>query len=119
MVKIYFNIYIHKRLNELKSSFLFHQLISALEYIHTLGIEHRDIKPENIVLSKDHKKVKFVSFSLSNSYEHGTLIKTACGSPYDASPEMISGKKYIGLYSDLWCCDVVLYCMLCGELPFD
>jgi len=107
------------RLTELKASKLFRQLISCLEYIHTLGIVHRDIKPENILLNKKKTNIKLVDFGLSNSYKHGSLLKTACGSPCYASPEMISGKEYDPLYSDLWSCGVVLYCMLVGKLPFD
>ena len=112
-------IYSLQRLSELKSSQLFRQLIACLEYIHTLGIVHRDIKPENILLNKQKTILKLVDFGLSNSYKHGDLLKTACGSPCYAAPEMISGKEYNGLYSDLWSCQVVLYCMLVGKLPFD
>ena len=112
-------IYSLQRLSELKSSQLFRQLISTIEYIHTLGIVHRDIKPENILLNKQKTILKLVDFGLSNSYKHGDLLKTACGSPCYAAPEMISGKEYNGLYSDLWSCGVVLYCMLVGKLPFD
>ena len=112
-------IYSLQRLSELKSSQLFRQLISTIEYIHTLGIVHRDIKPENILLNKQKSILKLVDFGLSNSYKHGDLLKTACGSPCYAAPEMISGKEYDGLYSDLWSCGVVLYCMLVGKLPFD
>ena len=90
-----------------------------MEYIHTLGIVHRDIKPDNILLDKSKNNLKIVDFGLSNSYKHGDLLRTPCGSPCYAAPEIISGKHYNGLYSDLWSCGIVLYCMLTGRLPFD
>ena len=46
-------------------------------------------------------------------------LKTACGSPCYAAPEMIAGKKYVGLKSDIWSSGVVLYAMVCGFLPFE
>ena len=65
------------------------------------------------------KSLKIVDFGLSNIYEHGKLLKTACGSPCYAAPEMIAGHRYDGLMSDLWSCGVVLYAMLCGFLPYE
>ncbi len=60
-----------------------------------------------------------MDFGLSNTYKDGEKLKTACGSPCYAAPEMIAGKKYNGLQVDIWSAGVVLFALLCGYLPFE
>jgi 5'-AMP-activated protein kinase catalytic alpha subunit len=79
---------------------------------------HRDLKPENLLLD-DRCNIKIVDFGLSNTYKDGETLKTACGSPCYAAPEMIAGKRYQGLISDIWSCGIILYAMSCGYLPFE
>jgi len=76
------------------------------------------LKPDSLLL--DHKNnIKIVDFGLSNTYEVGQKLKTACGSPCYAAPEMIAGKYYKGLRVDIWSCGVIMYALLCGYLPFE
>ena len=63
--------------------------------------------------------LKIVDFGLSNMYEQGATLKTACGSPCYAAPEMIAGKKYEGTNVDIWSCGVILFALICGYLPFE
>ena len=68
----------------------------------------------------DGKNLKIIDFGLSNFYEKKSQkLKTPCGSPCYAAPEMICGLEYQGLPVDLWSCGVILYAMLCGHLPFE
>jgi len=73
-------------------------LIAGINYIHTQGICHRDLKPENLLLDYDNS-LKIVDFGLSNVYEKGGLLKTACGSPCYAAPEVILQNLFL---DDSW-----------------
>ena len=106
-------------LSEQKACYYFRQLIGVIEYLNTMGISHRDIKPENILLDKNKKNIKVIDFGLSNYCPGKNLLHSSCGSPCYASPEMLSGKPYQGITTDIWSSGIVLYSMLVGSLPFD
>ncbi|GMP30635.1 hypothetical protein CsSME_00005210 [Camellia sinensis var. sinensis] len=106
------------RLQEDEARNFFQQIISGVEYCHRNMVVHRDLKPENLLL--DSKcNVKIADFGLSNIMRDGHFLKTSCGSPNYAAPEVISGKLYAGPEVDVWSCGVILYALLCGTLPFD
>jgi 5'-AMP-activated protein kinase catalytic alpha subunit len=106
------------RLKEGEACKFYQQVISGLEYLHRLGVVHRDLKPENLLLDT-HKNIKIVDFGLSNLYNPDQLLKTACGSPCYAAPEMIARKLYVPSKVDIWSSGVVLFAMVCGFLPFE
>ena len=107
-----------KKLGEEEASVFFYQLINGVEYIHSKGIAHRDLKPENLLLTED-KVLKIIDFGLSHEFNEEEFLKTKCGSPSYAAPEILAKPKYDGFKIDIWCCGIILYAMLCGYLPFE
>lgn len=67
------------------------------------GRGRRDLKPENLLLDEE-GQLKIIDFGLSNLYRNKCLLRTACGSPSYAAPEMILGKLYSPLAVDVWSC---------------
>ena len=106
------------RLSESESRRFFQQMISGIDYCHKKMVVHRDLKPENLLLDS-HLNIKIADFGLSNIIQDGIFLKTSCGSPNYAAPEVISGKPYLGPEIDIWSCGIILYTLLCGSLPFD
>ena len=113
------------RLNEMEASMFFAQIINGIKYIHENNIAHRfliliirDLKPENLLIANN-RLIKIIDFGLSNSFQGNLLLKTPCGSPCYAAPEMLLGKKYDGVKIDIWSCGIILYAMVCGFLPFE
>ncbi|WPH01445.1 sucrose non-fermenting protein kinase 1-like protein [Acrodontium crateriforme] len=106
------------KMAEDKARKFFQQIVCAVEYCHRHKIVHRDLKPENLLLDEQ-LNVKIADFGLSNIMTDGNFLKTSCGSPNYAAPEVISGKLYAGPEVDVWSCGVILYVLLVGRLPFD
>lgn len=106
------------RLSESEARRFFQQIVSAVEHCHQHLICHRDLKPENVLLDEN-LNVKVGDFGLSNFMRDGEFLKTSCGSPNYASPEVVSGRAYAGPEVDVWSFGVILYALLCGSLPFD
>ena len=106
------------KLDDIEASMFFYQLINGIEYIHKQNFVHRDLKPENLLLTKN-KILKIIDFGLCHDFNGTKLLKTKCGSPSYAAPEILKGYPYDGFKTDIWCCGIILYGMLCGYLPFD
>ncbi|KAI0450263.1 protein kinase SNF1 [Xylaria acuta] len=106
------------KLDEHYARRFFQQMVCAVEYCHRHKVVHRDLKPENLLLD-DQLNVKIADFGLSNIMTDGNFLKTSCGSPNYAAPEVIGGKLYAGPEVDVWSCGVILYVLLVGRLPFD
>uniref|UniRef100_A0AC11CCB3 Protein kinase AMP-activated catalytic subunit alpha 2 n=1 Tax=Ovis aries TaxID=9940 RepID=A0AC11CCB3_SHEEP len=108
----------HGRVEEMEARRLFQQILSAVDYCHRHMVVHRDLKPENVLLDAQ-MNAKIADFGLSNMMSDGEFLRTSCGSPNYAAPEVISGRLYAGPEVDIWSCGVILYALLCGTLPFD
>lgn len=104
-------------LPETEACRLFQDLIDGLEYLHSQNICIRDFNPHNLFL--DYKlNLKISNFSFSKIYANDKLLKTPIGMLQFTAPEVLLGKGYHGLFSDIWSAGITLYFMLTGTFPF-
>lgn len=108
---------------EAEARYFFQQLLSGVEYCHSMGVCHRDLKLENALLDvgpdgKAAPRLKICDFGYSKS-SNDSDPKTTVGTPAYIAPEVLQTKKYDGYKADVWCCGVTLYVMLVGAYPFE
>lgn len=117
--ELYHHLLEHGRMDAAKAQKIFTQLVGAVSYVHGKSCVHRDLKLENILLDKN-GNVKLVDFGFTREYEGTTsYLQTWCGTVCYSAPEMLKGEKYAGEKVDVWSLGIILYALLCGELPYD
>lgn len=99
------------------------ELADALAHAHALSTVHRDVKPANIIMVTRPEGLRpvLVDFGLavsdlvSKKTERGAIS----GTPNYMSPEQAIGEGHrIDGRTDVYALGVVLYRILCGQLPF-
>ncbi len=103
------------------------QLANAMAHAHDRGIVHRDIKPSNIMIeprseSEGKFRVRLLDFGISKtigSMSWGTAEGAMIGTPGYLSPEQANGEsKNTDERADIYSAGVILYELLCGQIPF-
>ena len=97
-----------------QAQFYIGNLILALEHLAKMRIVHRNLKLENLIVD-DEGYIAITDFGAAKIIKERTY--TIVGTPYYIAPEVITGKGY-SLSCDLWSMGVILYEMLCYEVPF-
>lgn len=104
--------------SEKQASRIFRQIVSAVKYLHEMGVAHRDLKPENLLVcgEGENEIVKLTDFGFAKYFLEDQL-KTALGSPGYAAPELFTADQYDESV-DMWSLGVICYVLLSGTPPF-
>lgn len=95
-------------------------IASAVGTAHTSGVIHRDLKPSNILVDAGGVP-RVLDFGLARTAVleiDTTRTQEFVGTPAYAAPEQFSSAALVDARTDVYSLGVILYGLLCGELPY-
>ncbi|GAA5800884.1 kinase-like domain-containing protein [Helicostylum pulchrum] len=100
----------------------FKQLLTGLDYLHSLGVAHRDLKPENLLIGKD-STLRIADFGSADVFrvawqDHSRLSDGLCGTTPYMAPEIFHDQGYWAAPVDVWAAGIIFFCMRFDGVPF-
>ncbi|KAK3543311.1 hypothetical protein QTP70_014029 [Hemibagrus guttatus] len=106
------------RLSEPLARQIMHQVVQAARYCCDCGVLHGDIKAENLLINTDTLDVKLKDFGCGDLLKDTPYTRYA-GTWAFCPPEWICEGQYLGRPSTVWSLGVLLFNLVCRDLPFD
>lgn len=105
---------------EVNCSFV--QIVSGVNFLHSMGLAHRDLKLDNVVVN-EHGIMKIIDFGSASVFRYPfendiVLASGIVGSDPYLAPEVYDGNKYDPRFADIWSLAIIFACMSLRRFPW-